>query len=62
MRIIRKATGRVIDKDVKLETVETVLNCLPFGVYDVEDSDGRTVAVATVKRNGLRVQNVEKRS
>ena len=56
MRIIRKATGRVIDRNVKLEMIETVLNCLPFGVYDIEDSDGRPVATAIVRCKGLKIE------
>ena len=54
MTVIRKATGRVVDRDVDFENLELVLDCQPIGVYDVEDGEGNLLWIAVVKRNGIR--------
>jgi hypothetical protein len=48
--ITRKSTGQVVGRDVAPELLELVLSNLPTGTYAVEDSDGRELHLATVKR------------
>ena len=57
MTIIRKATGKVIDRNVSEDMLELVLSCQPFGVYDVEDSHGRPLKMVTVKRTKILFNN-----
>ena len=53
MKIIRKATGRVVDSHISEEMLEVVLSCLPFGVYDIETSKGNYIKTAIVKRRSV---------
>ena len=48
--ITRKLTGQIVGRNVAPELLELVLCSLPTGAYAVEDSDGRELNLATVKR------------
>jgi hypothetical protein len=56
MTIIRKATGQVVDRHIRADMLDTVLNCLPFGVYDIEDVHGQYIFTAVVKRNSVKCE------
>jgi hypothetical protein len=58
MTVIRKMSGRVVDRNVSDDMLKVVLSCQPFGVYDIEDNEGNPVYRATVKRNALKLEKV----
>lgn len=47
--VTRKATGKLVGRNVPEESLELFLSVLPAGVYGIEDSDGNDINVATVK-------------
>jgi len=48
--VTRKATGKVVGRNVPEATLELFLSVLPAGVYGVENADGVELTLATVKR------------
>ena len=44
LSIIRKATGKQVAEVEEGHWLETVLACLPSGVYGVEDTEGNEVS------------------
>ena len=57
LSIIRKATGKQVAEVEEGHWLETVLACLPSGVYGVEDSEGNEVNQATVKAGRVSFSN-----
>ena len=58
MTIVRKATEKVVGRNVPDANVQLYLACLPTGVYSLENSDGVEIAVATVSRGKVRITPV----
>lgn len=48
--VTRKATGKVVGRNVSEDSLELFLSVLPTGVYGIEDSDGNELNLVTVKR------------
>jgi hypothetical protein len=47
---VRKATEKAVARNVREESLDTVLSSLPTGVYGLEDSDGNELNIVTVKK------------
>jgi len=48
--VTRKATGKVVGRNMPEDSLDLFLAILPTGVYGVEDSDGNELNLVTVKR------------
>ena len=55
-RIVRKATGRIVDK-VPEDLLRDVLANIPAGVYELQDAAGRELNIVTVRNNCIRYRD-----